>query len=190
MPTLDRTTEPPLEMPSTTTKQMRREFGDRVVLLKPSLLAMQLIKPELRQSSLISQELEAIPNAEPLPYAVARPAMARQQKGARAVQEWEGTVVGQRRGMIIARLRDLLHQGRFEETAEIPLDNLSDPDKPLVAEGAVFYWTIGYTVSRGGQRTLASEIRFRRDPCWSASDLRKVEARAREFGDILDEPSP
>ena len=122
-------------------------------------------------------------------YAVPRPVGRPSLEGARLVQQWEGTVVDVLPQMLIARLRDLLHQQRPEERAEIPLAQVSEPDLPLVSTGAVFYWTVGYRISPSGQRTLASDIRFRRDPCWSESDLRRIEMRERELDELLGEPS-
>jgi len=85
----------------------------------------------------------------------------------------------------VAQLHDRRHPGRPEE-AEFPLSDVADGDRGLVVEGAVFYWTIGYLITAGGQRTRTSTIRFRRLPVWTQQELSDAEERAAQTARALD----
>ena len=87
------------------------------------------------------------------------------------LQQWEGIVDCLSDGIVKARILNLSHPKMPEEIVEIPMGQFSDPDFPLLKSGAVFYWSIGNTVSKGGQRQLISEIRLRRLPKWTATDI-------------------
>lgn len=60
------------------------------------------------------------------------------------------------------------------EVAEFDRAAISQGDESLLAVGAIFYWSVGYETRRGTCRTF-SEVRFRRLPEWTASELRKLE---------------
>jgi len=83
-----------------------------------------------------------------------------------------------------ARLVDLTGDTPDEEV-EIPREEVSASDCALLREGAVFYWTIGYSDSVKGQRRRVSEIRFRRLPAWTEEDIQRAEREAEEFGFVL-----
>ncbi|GAA4929090.1 hypothetical protein GCM10023204_40910 [Actinomycetospora succinea] len=87
------------------------------------------------------------------------------------LEGWEGVVESVSDGSFGARVlsMDLLAD---EETVELPLREVSDEDLRLVEPGAVFYWTIGYAITRGGQRRRESLLRFRRIPTVTASEDR------------------
>jgi hypothetical protein len=108
------------------------------------------------------------------------------QEGARflVAQKWEGAVTAVEGDYFIARLTDLT-AGTAQEEVELPLEEVSDDDRPLVEVGAVFYWSIGYDVARGGQRTRASRIRFRRLPAWTAKELAEAKERAKKLKEDL-----
>jgi hypothetical protein len=100
------------------------------------------------------------------------------------VQHWEGVVEAIGHDSIVARLHDRRRPGRPEE-AEFPLSDIAEGDLGLVAVGATFYWTIGYLITPGGQRSRTSTIRFRRLPVWSEQELTDAEARAAETKRLL-----
>lgn len=97
------------------------------------------------------------------------------------LQQWEGTVTDVEDGSFWATLHDLTDPSRPVESAEFPFSEVPDEDKPLVAAGGVFYWSIGYWRSDGGQIRRISEIRVRRTPLWSKSALERVEDKAQEL---------
>jgi hypothetical protein len=100
------------------------------------------------------------------------------------IQTWEGVVEAIDDTRLVARLYDRRGSGRPEE-AEFPLSDVADGDRGLVVRGAVFYWTIGYLTSSGGQRTRTSTIRFRRLPVWTDDELQAAESRALETQRLL-----
>jgi hypothetical protein len=100
------------------------------------------------------------------------------------LQKWEGVVKKVGSDTFIAQLTDLSSQSEDEE-AEIPIEEISLADKAMLAPGAVFYWCIGYRDTPGGQRIRASEIRFRRLPSWTLTELDKARKEAEELGDLL-----
>ncbi len=69
---------------------------------------------------------------------------------------------------------------------EIALEWVSDQDKDLVIPGAVFYWTL-YKETRRGSIRNSQELRFRRLPSWSRSQLERIQAEASK---LLRAPRP
>lgn len=98
----------------------------------------------------------------------------------RSLQKWEGVVLEVEGDYFRARLVDLTCPGPDEE-AEISIEELSPEDLELLEPGAVFYWNIGYHNSVNGQRTRASQIRFRRLPVWTKEDLEKAQVKATQI---------
>ncbi len=84
------------------------------------------------------------------------------------------------------RLVDLTGD-RPEEEMELEKRELSDFDLELLETGAIFYWTIGYRLRLPrGARERVSQIRFRRLPAWSRSEISAAEARAERLAHELD----
>lgn len=104
----------------------------------------------------------------------------------RRLQQWEGVVlrVGED-GSFLARLTDQTSSGDLEE-AEFDSDDVPPADRDLLQPGAVFYWTIGYVDSAGGQRSRSSMLRFRRLPVWSAEELSAAIERAQSTAELID----
>jgi hypothetical protein len=119
------------------------------------------------------------------PGLVTRPIVFKRRSGMSgtfvALAKWEGAVDEVFSSYFSARLSsgdDLT----AEEHAEIPFEEISNTDVPLVHPGARFYWTIGYQVNASGQRSRTSLLRFRRiagkasdDASSTAEGLTKVE---------------
>ena len=101
-----------------------------------------------------------------------------------ALQKWEGTVLSKGRDSFHARLVDRNRVGPDEE-AEILLDEVSEDDLPLVAPGAVFYWSIGYHTGTNRQKKRVSIIRFRRLPAWTEKELQQANEQADRLRDSL-----
>jgi len=97
-----------------------------------------------------------------------------------SLQKWEGIVQEVLADGFIAKLVDLSNDSP-EEVADFPFEELSDDDKILVEDGAVFYWNIGYQISPSGQKRRTSLIRFRRLPAWRQKDLDQGLAKAKEI---------
>ena len=73
-----------------------------------------------------------------------------------------------------------LDPAKTEELGDFTFAEVSDDDRSLIAEGAVFYWSIGYRVEQWGQRSTESAIRFRRLPVWTERELQSARRRAME----------
>jgi len=65
--------------------------------------------------------------------------------------------------------------------ATFSVHDLSRDDVPLLREGAIFYWNIGYFDDQSGQRHRVDEIRFRRLPAWSQSQLTSARSEAEQI---------
>lgn len=93
------------------------------------------------------------------------------------IQKWEGIVLSIENNSIYTRLYDISNRG-FEEEAEIPIEEISDDDHELIAEGAVFYWSLGYLKKKNGQKVRQSIIKFRRLPAWHNSEINTAKKKA------------
>ena len=92
--------------------------------------------------------------------------------------DWEGYVERVDRDGFTARL---LERGAIgAERTKVLFDEVSSFDMPLIKEGAVFYWTLGYRVRESKQRETMSLIRFRRLPSWTTQELNELEVTAGE----------
>jgi len=92
------------------------------------------------------------------------------------IQIWEGVVLSVDRNGMDVRLNAKLAR-LPEHTATIALEWIHDQDRDLARPGAIFYLTVFRKLSRGSVQN-AQEIRFRRLPNWSNSDVLKVRAAA------------
>lgn len=97
------------------------------------------------------------------------------------LQIWEGTVLqvddGSRAMHVIL---DAKMQQVPRHTADIDLEWVSEQDKDLVRPGAVFYLTLFKRTKRGSIEN-AQELRFRRRPAWSPTQLKHIEEDASEL---------
>ncbi|MFZ0886977.1 MAG: hypothetical protein WA005_00865 [Candidatus Binataceae bacterium] len=98
----------------------------------------------------------------------------------RAIQRWEGTVISVGETGFEAILRDL-DAVKPEEKASFLLEEVSPDDHNLIADGAVFYWYVGYETTITGQRKLTANVRFRRLPGWSKTSLRALREKAKRL---------
>lgn len=101
------------------------------------------------------------------------------------LQEYEGEVLLIRGLDLVARLTDLTDIGAQRLEATFALDEISPSDKPLLHEGAIFYWVIGFKDYPNGQRKTEQFLRFRRLPIWSSRDIKRLESRVEELKAFL-----
>lgn len=100
-------------------------------------------------------------------------------------QQWEGVVTSVSEDEFGVVLRDTRNATAPEYEAVLPLEEIAEDDLALVKVGAVLYWTIGYKQSRTGQLERVSNIRLRRLPAWTQSDVRRVTEAAAEFDELF-----
>jgi hypothetical protein len=107
------------------------------------------------------------------------------------LKRWEGTVVKvtPNEDEFTARLRNLDNPKDEELQAVISLAEVTDSDRPLVQEGAVFYWNIGYLTDKYGTKSSIGTIRFRRLPVWTTSEIARIQEFASEYNALLREHS-
>lgn len=99
----------------------------------------------------------------------------------RMLQQWEGIISEVGSDSVWAELRDLTDGTKSPEVVELGLDEISEADRPLLEPGSVFYWSIGYEQTRGGQRRRISEVRVRRTPEWSQHAIDQLKRKAAEM---------
>jgi len=105
----------------------------------------------------------------------------------RVLQQWEGVVTDVTKDSFFAEIQDLSDSSMPLELVEIPIAEISEDDRSLLGEGAVFYWCIGYETSQGGQLRRMSEIRMRRRPRWTRRTLQQASRRAEELFELHTE---
>ena len=103
------------------------------------------------------------------------------------LQQWEGTVVEIDSHWMKVTLHSLTEFASTEEQATIELDEVPDADRSLVEVGAVFYWSISYRVEPQGQKTLTSNVRFRRLPAWTSTEVERAKRIASKFDTLFQE---
>ena len=101
------------------------------------------------------------------------------------LQQFEGVVLEVHRDAFEAQLSDMTDPGKAEEFADLPVSEISPPDRPLLVPGCIFYWILGYETRAGGQITRVSEIRLRRSPPWSRRAVEAARAKARRGAQLL-----
>ena len=91
------------------------------------------------------------------------------------LQIWEGTVIqldGVAESMHVMLNAKIGQAPRH--TADINLEWVTDQDKDLIRPGAVFYLTLFKRTKRGSIEN-SQELRFRRRPSWSISQLKHID---------------
>jgi len=76
-----------------------------------------------------------------------------------------------------AALTDRTNPAMPDESVEIDRSEVDEQDWELIAQGACFYWYIGYETTSAGRRRVG-EIRFRRLPRLTESELSEGRRRA------------
>jgi hypothetical protein len=91
-------------------------------------------------------------------------------------QTWQGYVLEIKQGVFTAKLEDVTKPGGTYEIGEFELADVSPGDVALLRPCAIFYWSVGSSIT-DGQIKKESIIRFKRVAKWtedeyeSASDL-------------------
>ena len=129
----------------------------------------------IRPSTVKSQATAAV-----VPF----PAFPESHERFRIVQQWEGTVTEIGAKSFTARLRDLTVPDHPEEQAVFSADEIDENDRELLQVGAVFYWSMGYHHDASGTRRLSNDLRFRRLPRWTRTDVDRLVEQS-EFADLF-----
>lgn len=151
------------------------------------LLERELVRgdePETGWSSANSGETSRVRKPRLASPLIRLPAGTLPRERVRVLQQWEGVVTEVTSDSFFADLQDLSDSSQPLEVVEIPIDEVSEDDRPLLVEGAIFYWSIGHETSAGGQLRRMSEIRLRRTPRWTKRAIQQVMKRAEELFEL------
>lgn len=100
------------------------------------------------------------------------------------LQSWEGIVNSVEKHAFSTTLKDRFKKSP-DQVAEFPLEEVSSVDRELVQPGAIFYWDIGYSEDKTGQRIRASLIKFRRLPAWTTREIENAKRDASKMRENL-----
>lgn len=104
------------------------------------------------------------------------------------LQEWEGFVTGIGKDSFDVRLLNITAGENYpNETAEIPLEEISEADAARMGVGSIFRWVIGYRRDQYGTKQRVSVIVFRDLPTITESTLRRAKEWARDIQAIFSE---
>lgn len=106
-------------------------------------------------------------------------------KKIKLLQQWECVVLNVRKDYIECEMHDLTDNSQPPEYAEIDLDEFHHYDRPLLAEGAVFYWSVGRETRTTGNIRRYSDLRVRRMPPLSKLKKREIAAEAEKLSELL-----
>jgi hypothetical protein len=105
----------------------------------------------------------------------------------KVIKAWEGVVEEVGANTFFATMRDRSEANdRGKQVFEIEIEDVPEGDRTLIVEGGIFFLTVGYDISRGGQRTKGARVVFRRMPRWSRRDIERAREREVELGNILE----
>jgi hypothetical protein len=90
------------------------------------------------------------------------------------LQRWVGRVEHVGSDRFLAVLSDATNPRNPPEQIELDRREVSQSDLPLLAEGATFYWSIGYRDTPGGQRERISTLRFARLPRLAKIEVNRI----------------
>jgi hypothetical protein len=93
------------------------------------------------------------------------------RKYSTTIQKWIGYITEINDETFSAKLIDKTNKGT-NEIVEFSKDELSPDDLPLFRMDAIFYWSIGYSVSNGQKRS-ESILKFKRSAVYEDKDLDK-----------------
>jgi hypothetical protein len=101
------------------------------------------------------------------------------------LQEWEGRVERLDGRFVIARLVDITANETEEtEEVELPIDDVTEADQPLIQPGAIFRWILGYSYVSGRKERFARVV-VRRLPVWTEREMRAADQEASELHDAI-----
>lgn len=103
-----------------------------------------------------------------------------QKASPEVLAEWDGYVEEIHRDYFTARMRGLQGKGVAgkNEEAEIPISDVDDEDRELLAIGAFFRLTITYELPKVGPKRRFTTLQFRRLPAFTKRELDEADKLA------------
>lgn len=102
------------------------------------------------------------------------------------LQQWECIVTDVSPDSIHCDMHDLTNRTAPVEFAEIPLPQFTAADAAKLAEGSVFYWSIGYEADSLGTTRRFSRFRVREFPQLTVEQQQRCRDRARQLAEAFD----
>jgi hypothetical protein len=97
------------------------------------------------------------------------------------IQIWEGTVIDiDAKGHAINVILNAKKGSIPRHSAKIAMEWVSEQDMDLVRPGAIFYLTLYKRTLRGTVQN-SQELRFRRRPSWSATQIKQIHQTAQDL---------
>ncbi len=100
------------------------------------------------------------------------------------LQLWECVVLNADAAAVYCEMHDLTNEQNPIEYAEVLWSEFNEYDKPLLTEGAVFYWSIGHLRRETGQVRRFSETRLRRMPKLSKVKMKEISRKVERLSGI------
>ena len=101
------------------------------------------------------------------------------------LQQWECVVLDTDSDVVYCEMHDLTNEQNPIEYAEVLWSEFNEYDKPLLTEGAVFYWSIGHLRRETGQVRRFSETRLRRMPKLSKAKMKEISRKVERLSGLL-----
>lgn len=101
------------------------------------------------------------------------------------LQQWECVVLDADAETVQCEMHDLTNESNPIEYAEVLWSEFNEYDKPLLTEGAVFYWSIGHLRRETGQVRRFSETRLRRMPKLSKTKMQEISRKVERLSGLL-----
>ncbi len=173
----------------------------RDAITRPGSPELGVLFPALQKEFLIRQSFTHWPTPErnePAPASlrgqqaatldvlVRLPSLRESNGKVTVLQRWVGQIERVEASQFIAIISDATNPRNPPEEVELDLAEVSRSDLPLVAEGATFYWSIGYRDTPGGQRERISTLRLARRPRLSLSEVNRIFERADRLAAYLE----
>jgi hypothetical protein len=104
----------------------------------------------------------------------------------RPLARWRGRVSAVEGETFWAALEEMDRPDVRRRDVKMFRSDVGEADLDLLREGAVFYWSIGYLDTLGGQRTRQSTIKFQRRPGWTEEDQRAARQWAADMKKLVE----
>lgn len=101
------------------------------------------------------------------------------------LQQWECVILEVRDDCVYCQMHDLTDESNPEEFAELLLSEFNEYDRPILSEGAVFYWSVGYIHRSNGQIRRSSQLRVRRMPAMTSSKRAEISMRVQQLRGLI-----
>jgi hypothetical protein len=151
----------------------RETTGDTAVRAPRGRSRIDTLEPSSNEGAFLSDHESEVDVSPPIPEPLIQIAAI---ADTRPIQIWEGTVLSIDAHCFHAKLNAKLSQ-LPEHRATIDFQWVHEQDMDLVRSGAVFYLTLFRRISHGSIEN-SEELRFRRRPYWSNSQVLRLKEDA------------